>query len=114
MMRVKDFYRSLVDLNFPAFVDASVALGIISTNGKYMKELYDCFLIQCRPWVKRAVFNFSDEWLSESTAVKIEWLMDWKLPTELIWFVRIAFGLNRMFTRMNASGLFCEAMLNYL
>jgi predicted unusual protein kinase regulating ubiquinone biosynthesis (AarF/ABC1/UbiB family) len=61
---------------------------------KYIKFQYE-------PWISGREFKFTDEWLSISTDKNIEWMREWNLPSELVYFNKIPFGLYHILTKMN-------------
>jgi hypothetical protein len=100
--------------DFNTFVETTIHMGIITRDTLFLEELYKLFLMQCKPWITRGNFEFTEDWLQQSTTVKVEWLRQWKLPSELVWFLRISFGLNKILTYMRAQGDFSLILLEEL
>lgn len=112
--QIHSFYTSLMNRDFNTFVETTIHMGIITRDTLFLEELYKLFLMQCKPWITRGNFEFTEDWLQQSTTVKVEWLRHWKLPSELVWFLRISFGLNKILTYMRAQGDFSLILLEEL
>lgn len=74
---------------------------------KYIKFQYE-------PWTAAGEFQFTDEWLSVSTDKNIEWMKEWKLPAELLYFNKIPFGLYHILTKMQAPASYGKIMREIL
>lgn len=110
--KIKQLYASLIRDDIESFTDIVLALGMIKhKKNNHVAELYKFYLVQCEPWIKPSTFTFTQEWYTRSfSSASLIDLLTWNLPPGIVWFARICFGMNKMFTKMNASGDFFKIL----
>jgi len=110
---LRDLYTSIFCNDRDLFASTVTNLGMITTL-ESIEMLYLFYRVQMAPWITEDVFVFTDDWLSQSTTTDIRTLLTWKLPKELLCFMKITFGMNRMFTHMKVANNFSSIMKSCL
>ena len=104
-----DFLNCVKDLGIVSEDNTTVAIG--SDEFNYM---YEYFKQQYEPWVNKD-FEFTEEKLELISKKDIEMMKSWNVPTNMVYFNKIPFGLFHLLTKMKVkhdfTGYFNE-MLN--
>ena len=84
-------------------------IGIINKDisSKSKKYIYDYFCIQYTPWTSKE-FEFTEEWLDMATDKDTELMKEWILPSDMVYFNKIPYGMYHILTKLKLNGRFIE------
>lgn len=76
-------------------------LGIMKDNisPESKKYMYEYFKLQYTPLISDE-FEFTEEWLTVSAYKKTELMKEWVLPSNMIYFNKICYGMYHLLTKM--------------
>ena len=61
--------------------------------------MYEYFKLQFKPLLSEE-FEFSEEWLTKSVYKETELMKEWVLPSNMIYFNKICYGMYHLLTKM--------------
>ncbi len=108
--------RAIVTEDRDAFDSYILKLELILPGRPYDRDkMWDFFAYHAAPFAKDRVFEFTEEWIRQSTEVMSrDNLQQLNLPPDLIFFNRITFGLNSMFQKLGAKANWHQIYHRYL
>jgi predicted unusual protein kinase regulating ubiquinone biosynthesis (AarF/ABC1/UbiB family) len=77
---------------------------------KSLDYAYDYFRLQYTPWIIEDEFEFTQEWWKKSDYKDTKLMSEWVLPTNMVYFNKIPYGLYNILTALNAKSNFFEIM----
>lgn len=116
MDRVQALNRAIVEEDHAAFEASVRALGIVLPDRPYDHDfLWEFFRYHAAPFAEDRVFTFTPAWVRQAGEVMSPGnLRRLNLPPDLIFFNRITFGLNAIFSELGASGNWHQQYRRYL
>ena len=99
---IKKLHTTIYRKDKKGFVKTAIDMGIINEDSKkeVKNYIYEYFKIQYEPWMNKD-FEFTKENLVKINYKNIELMKDWNLPTDLVYFNKIPFGLFFMLEKIN-------------
>jgi predicted unusual protein kinase regulating ubiquinone biosynthesis (AarF/ABC1/UbiB family) len=67
--------------------------------------IYEYFRIQYEPWISNN-FEFTNDWLKKSEHKNTELMKYWNLPSNLVYFNKLPYGMYHILTKMNLKANF--------
>lgn len=106
---LKDIHKSIVEDDKYTFLKTVEKLEILNedTSEDSREYCYEYFKIQYEPFTTE-FFEFTKEWLDKSCYKNIDLMKEWNLPSELVYFNKIPYGLYHVLTNLNLKGNFTE------
>ena len=77
---------------------------------KSLDYAYDYFRLQYTPWIIEDEFEFTQEWWKKSDYKYTKLMSELVLPTNMVYFNKIPYGLYNILTALNAKSNFFEIM----
>ena len=101
-------YKSILLDDRPAFFEAAVHLEVYDpeTIPEFAKDyLWEYISLQMLPWTTPH-FVFTKQYSEESKYKKTEIMKHWKIPADLVYFMKIPYCMVFILTKLNAEGDF--------
>jgi predicted unusual protein kinase regulating ubiquinone biosynthesis (AarF/ABC1/UbiB family) len=98
---LKLIHKSILNDDVDSFYIAIENLGIINANISIESKnyAYEYFKFQYIPWTYND-FEFTEEWLQKSIYKDIDLMKEWNLPSNMVYFNKIPFGLFHILTKL--------------
>ena len=82
-------------------------IGIIKNDISQQSKIYiyEYFKLQYLPLISEE-FEFTQEWLTKFSHKETELMKEWTLPSDMVYFNRIPYGLYHILTKLNFKGQF--------
>jgi predicted unusual protein kinase regulating ubiquinone biosynthesis (AarF/ABC1/UbiB family) len=108
--------RAIVERDNAAFQAGLRATGIVLPDRELdLERAWKFFDYHARPFAEDRIFTFTSDYLREAgETMKVENLRKFNLPPDLIFFNRITFGLNAIFTALGAAENFHRLYRRYV
>jgi predicted unusual protein kinase regulating ubiquinone biosynthesis (AarF/ABC1/UbiB family) len=99
---IKKLHVNIYKNDKKEFINTVIDIGIITEDSKIEAKdyIYEYFKIQYEPWMNKD-FEFTKENLTKINHKNVELMKDWNLPTDLVYFNKIPFGLFFMLEKIN-------------
>ena len=106
---IRNLHRSIKTNDCDMFYNIVEKIGIINKDisSKSKKYIYDYFCIQYTPWTSKE-FEFTEEWLDMATDKDTELMKEWILPSDMVYFNKIPYGMYHILTKLKLNGRFLE------
>jgi len=113
---LRDINRAIIEEDLPTFEAGLYKTGIILPGRKLEQPTtWDFFAYHARPFAKDESFAFTSAYLNEAGhTMRLENVRKFNLPPDLIFFNRITFGLNAIFTTLGADENFHQLYRRYI
>ena len=104
---LKKLHQSLKHKDEEEFYVILEELGIIDKDisEKSKRYAYEYFNIQYEPWISDN-FEFTEDWIIRSEHKETDFMSEWKLPKNMVYFNKIAWGGYHLFTNLKLKGSF--------
>lgn len=88
-------------------------IGVINKNisPESKQYIYEYFRIQYEPWIVEE-FEFTEQWLDNASNKKTEFMKEWTLPQNMVYFNKIPYGAYHILTKLKLRGKFLEVFDN--
>lgn len=103
-----NLHMSLLEENKDRFYSTVEKMGLLdekSISAESKDYMYDYFKIQATPWLTDD-FEFNQEWLDFAVYKNTELMKEWKIPSDIVWYNKIPYGLFHILTKLTARGNF--------
>jgi len=99
---IKKLHIYVYKKNKKEFIKTVIDIGIINEKTSEVGKdyIYEYFTLQYEPWMNKD-FEFTKENLTKINHKNVELMKDWNLPTDLVYFNKIPFGLFFMLEKIN-------------
>lgn len=118
----KDLLENLINLynvmltdNKQEFYNVVEKMGIIKgdISNDSKEYMYYYFKIQFEPWITDE-FEFSKSWLDKALHKNLDYMKEWKLPSNLVYLNKIAYGFYYLCTKLKLKGQFVSIITNII
>lgn len=108
VVMLKHLHIALKEHNKDDFMVILTNLGIINDNvsNESRDYAYEYFQLQYQPWIIEDEFEFTEEWWKKSDMKNVKLMSEWVLPSNMVYFNKIPYGLYNILTSLNATGNF--------
>ena len=104
---IKNLYKSFLNEDRELFYHIVEKMEIINKDisSESKEYIYEYFKRQYEPWLSDN-FEFTSEWVKTSDYKNIELMKSWNLPSNLIYFNKLPYGMYHILGKMNLKGNF--------
>jgi predicted unusual protein kinase regulating ubiquinone biosynthesis (AarF/ABC1/UbiB family) len=115
MIDLKRFFRAIIENDRPTHDDYVYRLGLALPGKEFDREImWEMWRYHLEPYTHDGDFVFSPDYLARARVVMDpERVRRFNLPPDLLFFLRITFGLNAISQQLGASGNFYRAARRY-
>lgn len=104
---LKMLHLSLLNENKENFYDILKLLGVYNDNisDESKTYMYEYFRLQYEPFLTEE-FEFNNEWHNKVLQKDLELMKDWILPSNMVYFNKIPYGLYHLLCKLKLKGSF--------
>ena len=100
------------DKQFTLFILRELNIISLDVSQESQDYAYEYFRLQYTPWIIEDEFEFTQDWWNKSDYKDTKLMSEWTLPTNMVYFNKIPYGLYNILTALNAKGNFFEIINN--
>ena len=99
---IKLLHKVILEDDKEQFLKVVKNMNIITSDisEKSFEYMYEYFKIQYEPWITKD-FEFTEEKLKKSDYKNLELMKEWNLPSDMVYFNKIPYGLFHLLTKLN-------------
>ena len=109
------FYRAIIEGKKETFYQYGEKLLLVLPGRPYEKDfMWEVWHYNLEPYSTRGGFTFTPEWVAKARQIMDPVKMrQFNLPADMLFFLRITFGLNSISQQLGAAGNFYQAARRY-